>query len=322
VLLRRKTCYRKQLKNGGGVILISAVLSMTYIATAATTNEMPSVAPSKSDYQMRVEFTEKLKNLVSEKKVVAASQLWEQLKAENRFKDKVTLADNDNKKLTTPEIYHSKQKGVLVFGYVYKCNRCPKWHASTAGGFVISKDGLAVTSYSFINKDNAEAFGAFNIDGDFFQVEKVVASSQKNDLAIVKLKSVNNGAFHPLALQSTLPHVGSEVTVIYHLINSRFFSVSTGIISRYYFPFQRDVSKRDSLRIAISASLTGNDFLIHNNDRKISKNRADGSFGCPVFDDTGSVIGVVAQTKETGHNKTIFPTRSILELLPHTPPPP
>ena len=154
-----------------------------------------------------------------------------------------------------------------------------------------------------MKNEKAGAFGDLNINGEIFSIEKVVASSEKDDLAIVKLKGEN---FDPLPLKSNSP-VGSEVTVISHP-EGRFYTVSKGIISRYY--FQRSGKEKGSPRIAITA-----DF-------------AKGSSGSPVFDNTGSVIGVVASTNSIYYNKTegiqrnlqmvvksCIPTSSILALL-------
>ena len=154
-----------------------------------------------------------------------------------------------------------------------------------------------------MKNDKAGAFGALTVNGQIYPIDKVVASSQKDDLAIVKLIGSN---FKPVALRANAP-VGSDVTVISHP-EGRFYTVSRGIVSRYY--LQRGGKEKGSNRIAITA-----DF-------------AKGSSGSPVFDNTGSVIGVVAATNSIYYNKiegiernlqmvvkSCIPTSSILKLL-------
>ena len=248
-----------------------------------------------------MEFERKLTALKNQNKTSNPTDISNQLDAQYRISAKTI--EPKKKIIQTSEIYRAAKTGVLCLGNIYKCDKCPNWHGNIAGGFVISKDGLAVTNFHVMKNEKAGAFGALNINGEIFSIEKVVASSEKDDLAIVKLKGEN---FDPLPLKSNSP-VGSEVTVISHP-EGRFYTVSKGIISRYY--FQRSGKEKGSPRIAITA-----DF-------------AKGSSGSPVFDNTGSVIGVVASTNSIYYNKTegiqrnlqmvvksCIPTSSILALL-------
>ena len=254
-----------------------------------------------NDLKIKMEFERKLTALKNQNKTSNPTDISNQLDAQYRISAKTI--EPKKKIIQTSEIYSAAKTGVLCLGNIYKCDKCPNWHGNIAGGFVISKDGLAVTNFHVMKNEKAGAFGALNIDGEIFSIEKVVASSEKDDLAIVKLKGEN---FDPLPLKSNSP-VGSEVTVISHP-EGRFYTVSKGIISRYY--FQRSGKEKGSPRIAITA-----DF-------------AKGSSGSPVFDNTGSVIGVVASTNSIYYNKTegiqrnlqmvvksCIPTSSILALL-------
>ena len=254
-----------------------------------------------NDLKIKMEFERKLTALKNQNKTSNPTDISNQLDAQYRISAKTI--EPKKKRIQTSEIYSAAKTGVLCLGNIYKCDKCPNWHGNIAGGFVISKDGLAVTNFHVMKNEKAGAFGALNINGEIFSIEKVVASSEKDDLAIVKLKGEN---FDPLPLKSNSP-VGSEVTVISHP-EGRFYTVSKGIISRYY--FQRSGKEKGSPRIAITA-----DF-------------AKGSSGSPVFDNTGSVIGVVASTNSIYYNKTegiqrnlqmvvksCIPTSSILALL-------
>ena len=254
-----------------------------------------------NDLKIKMEFERKLTALKNQNKTSNPTDISNQLDAQ--YKISAKTIEPKKKRIQTSEIYSAAKTGVLCLGNIYKCDKCPNWHGNIAGGFVISKDGLAVTNFHVMKNEKAGAFGALNINGEIFSIEKVVASSEKDDLAIVKLKGEN---FDPLPLKSNSP-VGSEVTVISHP-EGRFYTVSKGIISRYY--LQRSGKEKGSPRIAITA-----DF-------------AKGSSGSPVFDNTGSVIGVVASTNSIYYNKTegiqrnlqmvvksCIPTSSILALL-------
>ncbi|MBT7981294.1 MAG: trypsin-like peptidase domain-containing protein [Akkermansiaceae bacterium] len=254
-----------------------------------------------NDASIKVQFERKLGKLKDAKQTTDTSLISTQLKEQNKIHAELPEISNTN--LKSSEIYTGRKNGVLCLGNIYKCDRCSNWHGNIAGGFIITKDGLAVTNYHVMKNSKAGAFGAMTIQGEIYPIEKIVASSEKDDLAIVKLKG---DKFKPLPIAKSAP-VGSDVTVISHP-EGRFYTVSRGIISRYY--KQRGGKEKGSPRLAITA-----DF-------------AKGSSGSPVFDTSGSVIGVVAATNSIYYNKTegiernlqmvvksCIPSSSILKLL-------
>lgn len=254
-----------------------------------------------NDASIKVQFERKLGKLKDAKQTTDTSLISTQLKEQKKIHAELPEISNTN--LKSSEIYTGRKNGVLCLGNIYKCDRCSNWHGNIAGGFIITKDGLAVTNYHVMKNSKAGAFGAMTIQGEIYPIEKIVASSEKDDLAIVKLKG---DKFKPLPIAKSAP-VGSDVTVISHP-EGRFYTVSRGIISRYY--KQRGGKEKGSPRLAITA-----DF-------------AKGSSGSPVFDTSGSVIGVVAATNSIYYNKTegiernlqmvvksCIPSSSILKLL-------
>ncbi len=254
-----------------------------------------------NDASIKVQFERKLGKLKDAKQTTDTSLISTQLKEQNKIH--AELPEISNTDLKSSEIYTGRKNGVLCLGNIYKCDRCSNWHGNIAGGFIITKDGLAVTNYHVRKNSKDGAFGAMTIPGEIYPREKIVASSEKDDLAIVKLKG---DKFKPLPIAKSAP-VGSDVTVISHP-EGRFYTVSRGIISRYY--KQRGGKEKGSPRLAITA-----DF-------------AKGSSGSPVFDTSGSVIGVVAATNSIYYNKTegiernlqmvvksCIPSSSILKLL-------
>ena len=254
-----------------------------------------------NDASIKVQFERKLGKLKDDKKTTDTTLIFTQLKEQNKIHTDLPKISDTN--LRSSEIYKNRKDSVLCLGSIYKCDKCSNWHGNIAGGFIITRDGLAVTNYHVMKNSKASAFGAMNIQGEIYPIEKIVASSEKDDLAIVKLKG---DEFKPLPIAKSAP-VGSDVTVISHP-EGRFYTVSRGIISRYY--KQRGGKEKGSPRLAITA-----DF-------------AKGSSGSPVFDTSGSVIGVVAATNSIYYSKSegiarnlqmviksCIPSSSILKLL-------
>ena len=254
-----------------------------------------------NDLKIRSTFERLLGKLRDDGKLIEPEKLAEQLKEEKQIQ--FNLPNLGELKSSASSVYQKNKQGILCFGNIYKCDRCDNWHGNIAGGFIITKEGLAVTNYHVMESSKAGAFGGMTIDGKIYPVTKVVASSKKDDLAIVQLKGDN---FHPLSI-SLGGDVGSDVTVISHP-EGRFYTVSKGIVSRYY--TMRSGNGKGSHRMAITA-----DF-------------AKGSSGSAVFNKAGEVVGVVASTNSIYYNKkdgiernlqmvikSCIPSGSILKLL-------
>lgn len=254
-----------------------------------------------SDLTLKAQFEKKLGRLKDSDQTASTDRISSQLNEQKKIKR--ALPKGPSIPLTTASVYKNRKDGVLCLGNIYKCERCSNWHGNISGGFVITKDGLAVTNYHVMKSDKADAFGAMNIDGRLYTIKEVVASSEKDDLAIVQLQGTD---FSPLPIAAAAP-VGSNVTVISHP-EGRFYTVSQGIISRYY--KKRGGKEKGASRLAITADY------------------AKGSSGAPVFDENGSVVGVVTSTNSIYYNKkegvernlqmvikSCIPSSAILKLL-------
>ncbi|MDA0837641.1 MAG: redoxin family protein [Planctomycetota bacterium] len=202
-------------------------------------------------------------------------------------------------------LYQECLESLLIVGNIYKCGNCAKWHVDISSSFILSEDGAFVVNYHLFKNEKHHSMVAMTHDGDVLTVKEVLAANESDDLVICRLDS---GArkFKPLAL-STRSAVGSQVSVISHPSN-RFFTLSSGRISRYYFERQKEGSK--ARRVAITA-----DF-------------GKGSSGGPLINDFGDVVGIVASTNSVYYNskdgiprnlqmvfKQCVPTESILALI-------
>ncbi len=208
--------------------------------------------------------------LIDDNKTTKASLLIEQL---TRDKCQLTLTEPGKEALTSAQVYEQCAASVLVFSGLYKCDKCTNWHAGPASGFVITEDGVAVTNHHVVDKANNETFVAMTIDGKVLPVKEVLAASKANDLAIVQLDLPAGMKLRPLAIAPNQP-VGSPITLISHP-DRRFYTLTTGIISRYH---SMGRGAQNVPMVTITADY------------------ARGSSGAPVLNDRGAVIGIVAST--------------------------
>ena len=208
--------------------------------------------------------------------------------------------------LSPAQVYERCRKSVLVVSGVYKCGKCSRWHSQPASGFALTADGVIVTNHHVLQKGNNETFVAMTADGRVFPVKEVLASSQRNDIAIARLDLPKGESLAPLPLQSDQP-VGSSIAVISHP-DRHFYALSLGIISRYH-----HLQRKPNEKAAIMA---------------ITADYARGSSGAPVLNDRGAVVGIVASTNsvyyknENGKQENLqmvfkqcVPAASLLELI-------
>lgn len=212
-----------------------------------------------------------------------AETIQKQLKSRSKmgeFSDTLPPSPGASEAGGPATVFRRAKPGVLCFGFIYDCGRCDQWHGNIAGGFVISEDGLAVTNHHVVENDTAAAFAAMDSEGNVYPVVEVLASSERDDLAIVRLAGSD---FKPVPLAASDAAPGAAVTAISHP-NGMFYTVSQGIVSRLY--RAQDRKRRGSPRLAITA-----DF-------------AKGSSGSPVFDAAGAAVGVVSSTNSIYYTKS------------------
>ncbi|MEP4780418.1 MAG: serine protease [Algibacter sp.] len=185
----------------------------------------------------------------------------------------VEITHTKLEKKTGNEMYHHLQKSTLYIGISYLCDKCPNVHLSTASGFVIHEDGVAVTNYHVIESmGNVETFGIFavNHEGTVYAVTEVLSASKANDLTILKLET-HGEKLKALTLAET-ELVGEDVYMMGHPFRNTFF-MTKGIISRKF-----EGSKKIP-RISITAEF------------------GTGASGGPVVNDSGQVVGLVSSTR-------------------------
>lgn len=172
------------------------------------------------------------------------------------------------------QLFRVAKDSVVVVGGLYKCNQCSHWHADTASGFVISPDGAVVTNYHVVDGSRQRALVVMTADSHVYPVQRVLAASRADDLAILK---VDAEGLQPLSLadSSNAAPVGSAVSIISHP-DGRFYCYTAGVVSRYM--------KTELAGPAVDAVAVTADY-------------ARGSSGAPVLNSQGQVVAVVSSTE-------------------------
>lgn len=257
-------------------IFAPAAICLTVLALA-TTSPADQAPDYITDSKVQARFVQGMSKLIEDKKTADPAELAEQLKAETSCEVDLPTA-SEGAPLTPAQVYQQASDSVLCFGNVYKCGKCNKWHAGLAGGVVLTADGVAVTNYHVMDNAKAGAFGAITRDGRILPVTKVLAASKKADAAIVQLDATG---LTPAALAVNDP-VGTPVCAITHP-TGRFYTLTTGVISRYY--IKRTSRTDQTKRLTITA-----DF-------------AKGSSGSGIFNNSGNLTAIVTSTSSIYYNK-------------------
>ena len=216
---------------------------------------------------------------------------------------KVVLGEIPIHSVSPSKLYDQISKSVLVMGRLYNCGKCSKWHTSIASAFAIGQDGIIVTNHHVLEKDEGEILGAMDAEGTVYEVEKVLAANQEDDLAILKLRDAK---LIPMSVGKPA-NVGSDVWVISHP-NRKLYTMTKGMVSRYQMILKND--QKPGRRMSITADY------------------AKGSSGAPVFNRKGQVVGVVSSTSSIYYSiehgkkenlqmvvKNCIPVESIHELI-------
>ena len=203
------------------------------------------------------------------------------------------------------ELFRIAKDSVVIVGGLYKCSKCSHWHANIASGFVISSTGAVVTNYHVVDSSTERAVVVMTADSHVYPVQRVLAASRADDLAILKVDAAGLQPL-PLADSAAAAPVGSAVSVISHP-DGRFYCYTAGVISRYM--------KTESAGQQVEAVAVTADY-------------ARGSSGAPVLNNQGQVVAVVSSTEsiyysEDGQRqrdlqmvfRTCIPAGSLLKMV-------
>jgi len=204
------------------------------------------------------------------------------------------------------ELFDNAKDSVVVVGGLYQCDKCTRWHANTASGFVITSSGAVVTNYHVVNAPTRKALIVMTADEHVYPVERVLAASRRDDLAILQVAAEGLRPL-PIAESRAAAPVGAPISVIGHPAH-QYYSYTCGIISRYM-----KLRTPEGTIDAVS----------------ITADCARGSSGAPVLNRQGQVVAIVKSTQSIYYKQTpdqqqnlqmvlkkCIPTESLLKLIP------
>ncbi|TRZ66737.1 PEGA domain-containing protein [bacterium] len=152
-------------------------------------------------------------------------------------------------------------------------------------GFALSSDGLIVTCYHVI--ENAEKIVVRGINSSFDRtyIAKVLASDRNNDIALIK---IDDPTFKFI---EKIPYIISDKTI----------DVGSSIFTLGY-PLRSSMGDEIKLTNGIISSKSG--FKGDITTYQISAPVQPGNSGCPLFDDSGNVVGIVNAKHVLAENAT------------------
>ncbi|MBS1602974.1 MAG: trypsin-like peptidase domain-containing protein [Bacteroidetes bacterium] len=219
------------------------------------------------------------------------------LRDEGRPGYEVATALPGKRVLHDEDIYAGKKKSVYVIGKLKKRNKqTGAVNFDLIGtAFAISADGVCVTNWHVLREIMGRTdpvsvtdsvYFIETVDKKLYFIEKVLAYSLNNDLAVFKVNTLG-GRLQPLALGRPA-RVGAAVYCISHP-QANFYYFSKGIVAR-------------NLAIASQLAADGS----YNREGRlpirmeITADYAAGSSGGPLLDKFGNVTGIVCSTRTVG----------------------
>lgn len=253
-----------------------------------------------NDTEIKGSFEAKLGALFEAGGIPKATDILKQLREEKRTELKLPTPASIQED-EQAGVYERTRNASLVLGHLYLCGECDKYHANLAGGVILSPDGLVLTNYHVIDFKDAIVFGAMTASGSIFGIEKVVASSKPNDLALLKLREAKDLTF---VVPQEKIETGEELFVISHP-DGHFYTFTKGYLARKYL-----TPKLKTPMLQITA-----DF-------------AKGSSGAGIFNARGELAGIATSTNSiyydgAGENptnlqmviKSGIPVSALLEMI-------
>jgi S1-C subfamily serine protease len=178
-------------------------------------------------------------------------------------------------------VFRTAKDSVVVVGGLYRCDKCTRWHATTASGFVLSESGAVVTNYHVVDSPDERALVVMTADQHVYPVQRILATNRSDDLAILQVDAEGLKPL-PLADNADAAPVGSAVSVISHP-DGRFYCCTVGVVSRY-------------TKIRVEGEPV--------DAVTITADYARGSSGAPVLNNQGQVVAVVRSTESVYYTET------------------
>ena len=254
--------------------ILSRAASLYLLTAAALASPLLAQSPV-DDASLKRQFQKGLADIYDSSDFPAPAAIRRQLNRENPHEGNIPKA-RPGDAVEASKLYNHARKATLVVGHLYLCDKCDNWHLATAGGVLISPDGLALTNQHVLAFDRASIFGAMTSDGKVYPIIEVLAASRKDDVALIRIDS--DKPLPHVSLANSAP-VGTSVYAVSHP-DSHFYALTKGHISRYSIS-----PKQKTQRLEITASF------------------ARGSSGCGVYNELGQLVGLISSTNSIYYNQ-------------------
>lgn len=219
------------------------------------------------------QFTSKAQDLISKNKHTSFQTLQSQKLDRIEENSNVIVSSASGAKMNGNEIYNYLKERTVIIGSSYYCNQCPNLHLTNATGFVIHEDGIILTNYHVIEvRKGLDVSAVFVSDnkGKVYPVEKILAASESNDLAIIQVDTKGEKLKANVFAEEEM--MGEDVYMMGHPFGHSYF-MSKGIIARKY------ISELDNeTKIAITAEF------------------GQGASGGPIVNELGQIVAMVSGT--------------------------
>jgi S1-C subfamily serine protease len=234
---------------------------------------IPQLEKAKKVSVFDKSFTDKVTKAISEGHFVSMEILQSQKIKNIEENSNIIIKQEQGNKMNGNQIYYYLKERSFVVGSPYLCNNCPETHLSNATAYSITDDGILLTNYHVIDKDESMATSAIFVSdakGNIYNVIEILAASQGNDLAIIKIDTKGKKLkYIPFAKEELL---GEDIYLMGHPFGQNYY-MSKGIIARKY------INDRDNEpRLAVTAEF------------------GQGSSGGPFVNTKGELVAMVAGT--------------------------
>lgn len=201
------------------------------------------------------------------------------------------IKSNSSKIKKADQVFSKRKSAVFIMGKLNKSNADAESTADLyATAFGISDDGICVTNYHVLSeliyltktndsiaaKTNLGTYFIQSVDGEVFVLDKLLAFSSSNDLAVFKVKTA--GKPLPFIPLGKVLKVGEPVYIISHP-DHNYYYLSKGIVNKNSLMLNPRKPNIRQYRINVDA-----DYAV-------------GSSGGPILSETGDLAGIVSSTQ-------------------------
>lgn len=264
---------------------------LTFISSVHAQENAEALFINNSDYDQNIE--EKVLQAIKiqgGKTITELQNAARTLKNEEGFTWK-KIKPNPSQGKKAEQVFNERKSAVFIMG---KLNKSSTDAEPTAGlyatAFGISEDGICVTNYHVLSeliyltktndsiaaKTNLGTYFIQTVDGEVFVLDKLLAFSSSNDLALFKVKTA--GKPLPFIPLGKVLKVGEPVYIISHP-DHNYYYFSKGIVNKNSLMLNPRKPNIRQYRINVDA-----DYAV-------------GSSGGPILSETGDLAGIVSSTQ-------------------------